>query len=241
MDLPLLGRVIWRHKLIVGAGLCAAIALSFLSFVRVGPGFKLQYRQHEQWQSIATLFVSQRGFPYGRSVTPGGQDPGRFGSYATLYAHLALSDAVKRLLLRGGPIDESREFIGAAPVPANPGDSSSPALPLIDLWTISDPPKRAEELTRRATGAFMQYLDEEQQANRIPAANRVIVTVVRDGSEPILLKKRSKTLPVVIFLTVAMAACGLAFMVENVQRRRRIAAVEDEGPEVGSEPERRSA
>ncbi len=240
MDLALLARVLWRHRIIVGVGLFAAIALAFLSLVRVGlggSGPKLQYRQHEEWQSLATLFVSQRGFPYGRAVIPDGQDPSRFGNYATLYAHLAMSDAVKRLILRGGPIDASHEFMGAAPVLANPGDSSSPPLPLIDLWAISDPPQRAEALTRRATAAFMQYLDEVQQANKIPLDQRVVVTVVSAGNEPLLLKKRSKTLAVVIFLTVAMATCGLAFIVENVKRRRRQA----EASELPAEPARRSA
>ena len=40
MDLALLGRVLWRHKIIVTLGLLAAISLAFLSYAKVsyGPG-----------------------------------------------------------------------------------------------------------------------------------------------------------------------------------------------------------
>jgi hypothetical protein len=241
MDLGLLCRVLWRHKIIVGFGFVAAIALSFLSFAKVSyaHGLQVTHRQHEQWQSTATLLVSEHGFPFGRTVSPDGQDPNRFSSYATLYARLATSDAVRKLMLRDGPIDPSTEFIGAAPVLSLDMNTNSAPLPLVSIWTISEPSSRAVELTRRLTRAFVDYLGVEQKANGIPAGQRVTVSVVSDGSAPVLIKKRSKTLPMVVFLTVGLATCGLAFIRENLQRKGRPAAVE--GPPVQAEPGRRSA
>jgi hypothetical protein len=232
VDLPLLGRVLWRHKLVVGIGLFGAIALAFLSLVRVSPNGDpaLSYRQHEKWQSIATIFVSEHGFPVGRTRSPDGSDPTRFSTYALLYARLAISDPVKKIMYKDGPIDPSIDLLGAAPVLAIDSNNNSAPLPLVNIWTVSNSSTRSSALTKRLTSAFLTYIENEQRANNIPPDQKVTVTVVTDGSEPLLIKKRSKTLPMVVFLTVALATCGLAFMLENFQRRRRPAAVE--GPAV---------
>jgi hypothetical protein len=241
MDLGLLCRVLWRHKIIVGIGFIAAIALAFLSFAKVSfaHGFQVHHRQAEQWQSTASLLVTERGFPFGRTVSPDGRDPTRFSAYATLYARLATSDSVRKLMLRQGAIDPSHEFIGAAPVLSLDANTNSAPLPLVSVWTIGATAERSFELTRRLTKAFVDYLSSEQRAHSIPHGQRVSVSVVVDGSEPLLVKKRSKTLPIVVFLTVAIATCGLAFIRENLQRRHRPVGVD--GSVVPADAGRRSA
>jgi hypothetical protein len=241
MDLGLLSRVLWRHKIIVSIGLTAAIVLSFLSFAKVSfaHGFQVHHRQSEQWQSTATLLVTEPGFPFGRTISPDGRDPSRFSAYATLYARLATSDAVKKLMQKEGPFDPSTEFIGAAPVLSLDANTNSAPLPLVSIWTIGATAERSYALTRHLTKAFIDYLKIEQDRNHIPQSQRVAVSVSVDGSEPLLVKKRSKTLPIVVFLTVWIATCGLAFIRENLQRRHRPVGVD--GPPVSAEAGRRSA
>src|SRR5207247_6479648 len=84
-------------------------------------GPKLSYRQGQQWVSYTTLFVTQQGFPWGRSIISQGQggsaaasagaastgqfaDPARLASLAVLYAQLASSDPVRNIMLREGPL-----------------------------------------------------------------------------------------------------------------------------------------
>src|SRR5436190_10665171 len=105
MDIALYMRVMWRFRRLMVTGLILAFALAFLSYVKVSPGGHptMTYRSDEQWISYSTLFVTQQGFPWGRSVisssspgeTPAQKaqardaeqfaDPGRFASLAVLY------------------------------------------------------------------------------------------------------------------------------------------------------------
>ena len=73
VDLNLYLRVLWRFRLIVAIGLVLAISLAFASLVKVGfahGSLSLSYRQQPTWQSTTRLFVTQEGFPWGRSVFP---------------------------------------------------------------------------------------------------------------------------------------------------------------------------
>src|SRR3954454_19316856 len=124
MDLPLYMRVLWRFKWLVIFGFLAAIALSVFAVARVDTsnGFKLSYRQSPEYSVQSTLFVTQQGFPWGYAAPDqqpqsaatqakvlGGQqfaDPSRFPSLAALYAYFAMSDPVKELMRKTGPIKD---------------------------------------------------------------------------------------------------------------------------------------
>jgi capsular polysaccharide biosynthesis protein len=86
-------------------------------------------------------------------------------------------------------------------------------------------PRDAELLTIRATNAFKVFLQEQQAMNRIPTENRVLLTVITKADPPALVKGRSKTLPVVVFVTVLLGVVGLVFKLENM--RPRIRPVDD--------------
>lgn len=60
MDLSLHLRVLWRFKIVLAVGLFVAVFLALLA------GTKASART---WKSEATLFVTQPGFPWGRTVT----------------------------------------------------------------------------------------------------------------------------------------------------------------------------
>jgi hypothetical protein len=228
MDLPLHMRVLWRFKVLVISGLLLAIGLAFLSVVKVSPtGPKhFQYRQQQVWADDVILLVSPQGFPWGDSSFGLTQDPSKYASLATIYANLATSDAVKQRVLEGGPVDFAREPMLAAVVPYSTQNSSSPPLPLITLEAQGASKGRVVELATRETRAFLGFLKEQQAANKIPDNERVSVRVVK-GDQIRLIKPRSKTVPVMIFMLLALISIGSAFVLENLRPRVRPVPSED--------------
>lgn len=218
MDLQLYIRVLGRFKVLVGAGAVLALLLAFVSMVKVDPlgSKKFSYRQSEQWVSYTKLFVTEPGFPWGSLSGADATDPGRLTSLAILYSQLANSDAVKAIMRQRGPVNGSIEI---ATIPAGP--NSSEDLPLISIAAFSDSAAGAKTLAKRQADAFRQYLIAQQTQNRISANERVQVNVVQQARYAQLVKGRSKTLPIVIFLTVMVAVIGLAFLLENLRPRIR--------------------
>jgi hypothetical protein len=144
-------------------------------------------------------------------------DPNRFPSLAVLYAYLAMSDPVKKIMARSGPVEDGH--IVAAPVVATQSGYGT-TLPLVAIAATETSPASAAKLVMRATDSFRTYLEEAQVQNRIPAQNRVLVTVLSRAEKPVLVKGRSKTMPLVVFVTVMISAIGLAFLLENLRPRR---------------------
>jgi hypothetical protein len=254
MDIRLYLRVLRRFRLLVGTGLLLGVALAFLSFVRVGlhGGVKLAYRQQPDWITYSTLFVTQEGFPWGRSViqtTPSAAaakanpsatlyaDPSRFSGLAVLYSHLATSDPVRHLMLKDGPLNGE---IDAAPILASQ-NAFAEALPLIQIVAITHSGPDSVRLVERATTAFRSFLAQEQQLNAIPSAQRVQVTVLKQAEKPKMLRGRSFTLPVVIVLLMLLVSCGLAFLLENLRPRQSEEAGEELSLPARLDATRRSA
>jgi hypothetical protein len=212
MDLQLYFRVIWRFRLLVLAGLVLAIALAFLAMVRISSE-GVTYRDQQTWSSKARLFVTQKGFPWGRAVT---QDettaaPDRFTSLAVLYAQFAESDEVKALMRRDGPV---KGEVQASPVVSPSGDFS---LPLIDVVGIANDAATAQSVTARATRAILEYLDRQQDEANVPEKDRVIVQVVAQPEQAELLESRPLTRPIVVFLVTMFGTIGLAFILHNLR------------------------
>ena len=72
VDLRLYLRVIRRFWPLVALGTAVALVLSFISYFRVDfhQSPHVTYRQHETWKGTEILVLTQRGFPWGRSVYP---------------------------------------------------------------------------------------------------------------------------------------------------------------------------
>jgi hypothetical protein len=253
MDLALYARVLWRFKAIVVVGFLVAVVLAAMSIVRVN-GHGVTYRQNELWSSTTRVGVTQNGFPWGRlfaeQPTASGQpltpsqeatklgipvaDPNRLTGLAVLYAELATSDPVHRLMLRDGPI--KGEIVAT---PLTVGDNRVP-LPLIDLTATATSAQGARALSERTATALETYIRDQQQTNNVPASDSVIVDQVAKASDPKVSRPRSKTMPVVIFLVVMLATVGVAFLLENL-RPRAHAADERPGTGFGGAAQRRSA
>jgi hypothetical protein len=222
MDLGLHLRVLLRFRALISAGLVLAVVLTLLSLARVsfaGGHLNVNYRQKAVWQGSTTLILTPHGFPWGPAVSSQSADPAVYGTLALIYSKLVTSDAVRRIMLHDGPISGK---VGASYVSATPNNPSGPPLPLITVSGTGTTARGATALATRAATAFLQYFTNENQTNDVRDQKRVTIKVLNRAEEPVLLKGRSKTLPIVIFLTVMVAVCALAFALENLRPRVRL-------------------
>ena len=252
MDFRLYGRVLWRFKPIVLLGFVLAVALAGLSVVHVSRD-GVTYRESVLWSSTTRIGVTQKGFPWGRLLaqeqTPGEAaqnlgipqaDPNRLNTLAVLYAELATSDPVRSLMRLDGaiPLCDRESDSGASgrasdrcgkivATPVVVGDNRV-ALPLVDLMAIAPSPRAAVDLAQQSADAFGTYIRDQQKANDVPQADRVVVQQLVRPKPPEVFQPRSKTMPIVVFLAVMFATVGLAFLLENARPR---------GPEAVGEPE----
>ena len=224
MDLALYFRVLSRFRVLVIAGLVLGAALAFVS-----------YRQSEVFQADTLLLVTQRGFPQGRTVIPGGPatgttstspanatayaDPARFASLAALYAQLANSDPVQTAIQKGMThqerLTETLQATASVPDPSNPNG----VLPFVDMQGLAESPATAKALSTRGANVLQGYIEGQQAANGIGPDDRVLLEVVKRPGKVLVVSGRKKTLPIAVFLTVLIAAIGAAFVLENVRPR----------------------
>jgi hypothetical protein len=236
--------------LLVAAGFVIAVGLAVLSVAHVRlDGFKpvLAYRGEEIWVSHETILVSQTGFPIGQSVfsevvpvkvadgsntadpndyVPRYADAGRFAQLAVLYARLANSDPVERLMFTQGPVP------GALSLSATSVTSQvAGPLPMIDVTGMGTSPRAAVAITERGAWALRKYIAQQQVANHVPNDSRVVLSTVRSAGSrsaiedgipgTTLVQGHSMTRPLVIFLAVMGLFAGLAFVLENYRPRVR--------------------
>jgi hypothetical protein len=216
MDLRLYGRVLWRFRLIVAAGLLLALVLTLLSITRVtfnNGRPSLTYRQQETWQSTARIFLTnfRRGVP--PNVVPVG-DPA-YAAYAQTFADIATSDHVRRQMLRDGPVPGS---VSASPVLA-PGLGTP--LPLVEVSGLATTPSAALITAKRGVRALLTYVKQQQDVLRLLPQERVLLKVLNKPQGAAKIAARSKTRPVVVFLAAMMAVLGLVFVLENLRPRLR--------------------
>ena len=140
-------------------------------------------------------------------------NPDRFVALANLYAQLATSDVVRQILLQDGRLNGAIE---AAPVATVNGVSVA-SLALHRRYCHDTPTGTGAR--QPAVAGFLTYLEREQQRSKIPAQQRVVLEVVKQPTVGELLKGRPKTLPVIVFMTVMLAVCGIAFALENLRPR----------------------
>jgi len=235
MDPTVYFRVLRRFKFVAATGVILAVVLAFLSFAHVSTTSPhVTYRQHEQWQGYTTLLVSPPGFPWGKSNPSEAANPANYSTLALVYAKLVTSDAVRRLVAASGPI---RGRITASYVSANPASSNGTPLPLISVAGTGTSSAAATKLADRASESFLRYMKLRADASGIPQDRRVAVSILSHSDRPVLLQGRSTTLPIVTFIAVLLATCGLAFALERARPGLQVVTA----PEVATSATRRSA
>jgi hypothetical protein len=216
--------------------------LTFLALYRVdvSHGVKLSHRQASSYEADATLFVTQPGFPWGRTVTPylpGNAktarhsvpvaDETRLATLTALYAQLAMSDPVRHKL-QG--VDAGKTKLSVTPVPAPP--YVNPAiLPLLTVAAIAPTQAEAIELANTASARFDSWLARQQESAGIPVEQRVKLEIVDHALKAKLAGHRSKTLPGIIFLGLLAMTFGFIFVRENLNPRATTVARAAPAPE----------
>ncbi len=227
MDLQLYARVIWRFKWLVALGVIVAFSLSVLSVFQVSlKSPHLKARSVEQWKSTETLLVKPPGAPWLGLNYSKNADPQKYSTLGTILVQFVMSDEVRRLINQAWPLTKY-DVIQAFPVLAQSYNSSSPPLPLISVEVTSYSQWRSRQLVEHTTAAFRSYVEQLQAQNNIPTNRRVLVTTVRSYEPPLLLAGHSKTLPVVVFLTVMLGVFGLCLVLENLRPRVRAVTRDD--------------
>lgn len=244
MDLQLYFRVLWRFRLVIVVGLLLATVLATISLAKVtwaDGTVKFTYRSSVFYQSQATIFVTQRGYPWGRSVFPSQPitgragvvtsnyaDPGRLAYLASVYAQLGTSDAVREVMRKEGPLPGK--------IDARPGfdERNGSYQPYVYVTAIATDGAQAVELANRAATAIRTVVRRQQLNANIPANQQVALDLFSGARPPTVVQPRKKTLPIVIFLTVVLITVGLAFVLENIRPRAlRIERVPDEKAPAG--------
>ncbi len=206
MDLRHYTRVVRRFWYIGIAGLVAATALAFLS-----------YRGQKTFQSTTTVFVTQSGFPWGRTapsgpnVTPPG-DVGRLASLAVFYSQFANGDVVQATLLQklGFPAK-----VIVAPHPDASGNLGT--VPFIDFIAVAPLAAESIQASKEAAAELRQYVIDQQASAGIAPADRVQLQVISTPRKALQLTGPSKTLPGLVFFVIAAAAFGVMLLIENLR------------------------
>jgi hypothetical protein len=235
MDTTLLLRVVARFKLVVAGGFVIALTLAFLSTARVslnGGSPHVSYRKSEQWASYARILVAQPGFTVGSTFVPknGGANAtqaldtrsaadSRMTGLATIYASFVTSDEVLKLIQPHGVL---RGELQSSVLPVGPNGGG--LLPIVSIAALDDSKRTALALGDKATAALRTYVDQQQQQNGVPPDQRVQLIVLNKPGQLTLIKPRSTTLPIAVFIVALFASVALAFLLENLRPRPRLLA-----------------
>ena len=95
------------------------------------------------------------------------------------------------------------------------------AIPYIDILGFSSTAAGAVDLANAGGQALAQYIVDKQNANGVPPKQRVVAQIVSTAQSASISTGRKKTTPIVVFLTVLLAAIGLSFVLENLRPRIR--------------------
>jgi hypothetical protein len=244
MDLRRHLEVLTRFKALIACGLLAGAAFAMLTTFRVSwdghPA--VDWRKPAVWQSDSVLFVTQRGFPWGRANLPTAAaaaasgaaknpalsqdadqnfaDPSRFSGLASIYSYLVRSEPVRRLI----PGRPSEAAIAAEPFLENTNGNGG-ALPLIGLSTKAADPAAARRLNTNTIAALLRYLRTEQVNAQTPREARAEVQVINPPGAAKLAEGHALTGAIVVMLLCLLGAVALSYVLENLRMSR---SVEDE-------------
>ena len=251
MDLRRHLEVLTRFKALIACGVIAGAVFAMLTTFRVSwdGSPSVDWRKPAVWQSDSVLFVTQRGFPWGRANLPtaDGQaagaapnpaltkdadqnfaDPSRFSGLASIYSYLVRSEPVRRLI----PGSPPQTAIAAEPFLENQNGNGG-ALPLIGLSTKAATPAAAQRLNRNTIAALLRYLRTEQVNSGTPREQRAEVEVINPPGAATLSEGHALTGAIVVLLLCLLASVALSYILENLRMSRAPRGTPERLPGVG--------
>lgn len=228
-------RVIGRWRKVVIGGTLVGILAAFMATFNVSFQSGATYRHAESWESTSTLFVTQPGFPWGRTTLPGVTgpdattrdqngtnfaDPSRLSILAVVYAYLAQGNQVGRL---------SGKLPPGATVTASQISNNNSALPLFTLTATSDTEKGSQALNSQRAQGLQRYIALQQDANSVPENQRVQLSVL-NGPTAVKVSSHGIMLAIAMVFLAALASLGVAYMLENLRLARSAEGKLDKKP-----------
>lgn len=216
-----------RRGLVLGGLVLAGVLGTLVSFSVTSSG--LDWRSEATFASESQTFVTQAGFPWGRTTLPGSDPteidplqqaapdgerrkfapPSRFTELATIYSHLAQSDVVRRLIT---PIPDRDQIV----VWAVPNPTTGDTLPLLMIRTTANSSRGAQALNRSAIEALREYLEVNIRQGGVPADQRVRLQVLTPPGPGVLAGGRSITLSLLVALLVLVGTAIAVYLLESV-------------------------
>jgi hypothetical protein len=216
--------IIWRWRVLLVVGLLVAASVAYLVTFKPGLG-KPEWRSAATYTSTSRTAVTQPGFPWGRATLPGADPnqplvpdgerlrsfapPQRFTDLAVVYAYLAQSDQVRRLI---SPTPLAQQ-INVATVP-NP--ATGDPLPIVEIATTATSSAGAQELNRATINALRAYLARNVRQNQVPLEDRATLEVLNPPTPGLLVAGRSLTLSVIAGLLALVATFVAIYVLENL-------------------------
>jgi hypothetical protein len=227
----------WRKVIICSGALGVVLALVFVVKISWHGGPTIDYRRAQKWQSTSTLFVTQRGFPWGRTTLPSqdttaaGQpippsavqqaakdangtsfaDPSRLSLLAVIYSFIAQSNAIKQINTKLPP--------GGEVTAQELSTSSNDTLPLFTLTATARTKEAATALNDERTQALQRYLSDQQASNDVPAGQRVEVNLLNRPKAELVASHGAALALALIFLSLA-AGVASSYLLESLRLSR---------------------
>ena len=196
MEPPTYLLVLWRCKLLVVASAVLAVLVATAAHFTVTDDGLVYRGDRDHSAAVTVLLGGGPKTPYAAEIPGAERVPGveedrlaDLGNTAVLYAYLASGEEVRAAVTaQAGPLQEG-DGVGAVRRTTQPrGDESSGGrftLPILSVIGSSYDPARAVELSRLATSALLERIAAEQDAQGVPEATRVTLTVTEEGdAEP---------------------------------------------------------
>ncbi len=230
MDLPLYGKALWTYKWLLLVGVVAAVAAALFSGYRIQDGH-LQSRSAASYSANTTVLLTNensifRAVEPGQAVQTGLSAPQQtdLGRVAQIYAYYATGDQIRAdVQARIGALgsgDDLTALQRTAPPGADISTTGRDNLPVLTIIGKASSAARAQLISRQATASFEAYVTQRQDVAKIPAAQRIGLTVL--SQQTAVAAKSSNPLVgvVVVGAGVLLIFVVVIFGLFNIRRRR---------------------
>jgi capsular polysaccharide biosynthesis protein len=201
MDLRLFVAVVKRYKKLVGIGLLLAVVLA---------GYTYKTGTKPVYEAQSELLISQSNDPYGRAGQNSTPDTGYLSQLSGIYAALANGDNIAQLVRRESGVVGTIQ--AAELIDPNTGDYQ----PLFTITSSASTPAGAVKLATTATQVLQSYVVHQQASAYITPNERVVLEVVKNGTQPLQAGGGKITMPMLLFVGILGAVLTLAFTLENL-------------------------
>jgi capsular polysaccharide biosynthesis protein len=214
MDLRLFVAVVKRYKMLVGIGLILAVVLA---------GYTYKTGTKPVYEAQSELLISQSNDPYGRAGQNSTPDTGYLSQLSGIYAALANGDSIAAVVRRDSGVVGTIQ--AAELIDANTGDYQ----PLFTITSSASTPTGAVKLATTATRVLQSYVAQQQSAAYVTPTERVVLQIVKDGTQPLEAGGGKITVPMLLFVGILGAVLTLAFTLENLNPKSAVALRGNDG------------